>query len=75
MSRVSKSTRNKILDIVYQLACDRYPSARGHQGLMQKIALDDFGIRLTKDRQSYWNNGIIKDEKKFMMFALTYGVE
>jgi hypothetical protein len=74
MNRVSESTRNKILDIVSQLACDRYPNARGHQGLMQKIALDDFGIRLTKNRLSYWNNGIIKDEKKFMIFALTYGV-
>ena len=74
MTKVSKSTRNKILDIVYQLACDRYPNARGHHGLMQKIALDDFGIGLTKNRQSYWNNGIIKDEKKFMVFALTYEV-
>jgi len=74
MNRISKSTRNKILDIVYQLACDRYPNARGHQGLMQKIALDDFGIRLTKNRLSYWNNAIIKDEKKYMIYALTYGI-
>jgi hypothetical protein len=74
MNRVSKSTRDKILDIVYELAVDRYPNARGHEGLMQKIALDDFGIGLTKNRLSYWNNGIIKDEKKFMMFALTYGL-
>ncbi len=75
MNRVSKSTRNKIIDVSYQLAWTRYPNARGHQGLMQKIALDEFGIRLTKDSQSYWNYGIIKDEKKFMMFVLTNGVE
>ena len=74
MNRISESTRNKILDVVYTLACDRYPNVRGHQELMQKIALDDFGIRLTKDRLSYWNNAIIKDEKKYMIFALTYGV-
>lgn len=74
MNRISESTRNKILDVVHTLACDRYPNVRGHQGLMQKIALDDFGIRLTKDRLSYWNNAIIKDEKKYMIFALTYGV-
>ena len=74
MNRISESTRNKILDIVYPLACDRHPNARGHQGLMQKIALDYFGIRLTKNRLSYWNNAIIKDEKKYMIFALTYGV-
>ena len=74
MNRISESTRNKIIDIVYQLACDRYPNARGHQGLMQKIALDDFGIRLTKNRLSYWNNAIIKDEKKYKVFALIYGI-
>ena len=73
MNRVGESTKHKILDVVLELATERYPNARGHLGLMQKIALDDFGIRITKDRHSYWNNGIIKDEKKFMMFLLIHG--
>ena len=74
MNRISVSVRNKITDIVLELAQERYPAARGHQELMQEIALNEFGVGLTKDRQSYWKNGIIKDEKKFMMFALKYGV-
>ncbi len=73
MNRVSTSIRNNILNVSYQLAWVRYPNARGYQGLMQKIALNEFGIGLTKNRQNYWNHGIIKDEKKFMMFALAYG--
>ena len=71
MNKVSTSIRNKVLNVSYQLACERYPNARGHQELMKKIALDEFGIGLTKDRQSYWNYGIVKDEKKFMMFVLS----
>ncbi len=73
MNRVSESTKHKILDVVLELATARYPNARGHLGLMQKIALDDFGIRITKDRHRYWNKGINKDERKFMMFLLTHG--
>jgi hypothetical protein len=74
MNKVSISTLDKITDVVLELAQERYPNRWGYQGLMQEIALNEFGIGLTKDRKSYWKNGIIKDEKKFMMFALKYGV-
>ena len=74
MTKVSASTLYRLIDLVLELAQERYPKARGYQGLMQEIALNEFGVGLTKDRQSYWKNGIIKDEKKFMMFALKYGV-
>ena len=73
MDRVSTSIKIKVIDVSYQLAWIRYPNARGYQGLMKKIALDEFGVGLTKNRHSYWNHGIVKDDKKLMMFLLSYG--
>jgi hypothetical protein len=71
MNKVSDPTKHKILDVALELAHERWPKSRGYQKL---IALNEFGIGLTKDHNSYWKNGIIKDEKKFMMFVLKYGV-
>lgn len=75
MNKLGNSATHQVLNVALELAQERYPQARGYQGLMKKIALDEFGIGLTQDRKSYWANGIIKDEKKYMIFALTYGVE
>jgi len=74
MTKVSASTLDRITDVVLELAQERYPKAYGYQGRMKEIALNEFGVGLTKDRQSYWKNGIIKDKEKFMMFVLKYGV-
>lgn len=64
--------RHKIFDAAGDLAEERYPTARGVEGHMQRIAREEFGVRLGKDRQGYWNRVTVLDKNKFLLFLLTH---